>query len=231
MNYGLKPLVGIVGKPKDTGQRFKYILVNDQIKRLILKSGGLPIGILPLDSQYKLSGNPNAYELNDSEARDLESVVCGVSGVILQGGLCSNGYEQYIARLCLKEDKPLLGICCGFDNVLRAVGDEMVLDESGLHWNYEAPRVHDIVIDESSLLYSILKRRRVAVNSIHQVIIKKDDVKGCRVCAVCPDDSTACAIEFRDKRFALGVKFHPELMSDGCFDRIFEAFVLACKGC
>ena len=231
MNYGLKPLVGIAGKPKDTGQRFKYILVNDQIKRLILKSGGLPIGILPLDSQYKLSGNPNAYELNDSEARDLESVVCGVSGVILQGGLCSNGYEQHIARLCLKEDKPLLGICCGFDNVLRAVEDEMVLDESGLHWNYEAPRVHDIVIDESSLLYSILKRRRVAVNSIHQVIIKKDDVKGCRVCAVCPDDSTACAIEFRDKRFALGVKFHPELMSDGCFDRIFEAFVLACKGC
>lgn len=103
MNYGLKPLVGIVGKPKDAGQRFKYILVNDQIKRLILKSGGLPIGILPLDSQYKLSGNPNAYELNDSEARDLESVVCGVSGVILQGGLCSNGYEQHIARLCLKE--------------------------------------------------------------------------------------------------------------------------------
>ncbi len=51
------------------------------------------------------------------------------------------------------------------------------------------------------------------------------------VSAVCPDDSTACAIEFRGKRFALGVKFHPELMRDGGFDKIFEAFVLACKGC
>ena len=231
MDYELKPLVGVVGKPKDTGQRFKYILVNDQIKRLIVESGGLVIGILPLDFQYKLSGNPNAYELTLQEARDLESVVRNVSGVVLQGGLCSNGYEQHIARVCLKEDKPLLGICCGFDNMLRAVGNEMVLDESGLHWNYEAPRVHDIVMDESSLLYDILKCRRVSVNSIHKVIIKKDDVKNCFVSAVCPDDSTACAIEFRGKRFALGVKFHPELMRDGGFDKIFEAFVLACKGC
>ena len=231
MGYGLKPLIGVVGKPKETDRRFGYILVNEQVKSSILESGGLPVGILPLDFQYRLSGNPNAYELTSQEARDIESVVQNVSGVVLQGGLCSNGYEQHIARVCLNEDKPLLGICCGFDNMLRAVGNELVLDESGAHWNYEAPRVHDIVIDESSLLYSILKRRRVAVNSIHQVIIKKDDVKGCRVCAVCPDDSTACAIEFRDKRFALGVKFHPELMRDGCFDKIFEAFVLACKRC
>ncbi len=33
-----------------------------RLKRLIAKSGGLAIGILPLDFQYKLSGNPNAYE-------------------------------------------------------------------------------------------------------------------------------------------------------------------------
>ena len=231
MGYGIKPLIGIVGKPKETGQRFRYILVNEQVKSSILKSGGLPIGILPLDGQYKLLGNPNSYELNFQEARDIESVVDRVSGVVLQGGLVSNGYEQHIARFCLKNNKPLLGICCGFDNMLRAVGNKMIADESGVHWNYEAERVHDIVIDKSSLLYDILKCRRVSVNSIHEVIIRKDFVQGCCVCAVCPDDNTVCAVEFKGKRFALGVKFHPELMSGSCFDKIFEAFVLACKEC
>ena len=231
LGYGFKPLVGVVGKPEDTDKRFKYILVNEQVKNSILKSGGLPVGILPLDFQYRPSGNPNSYELGFQEARDIESVVDRVSGVVLQGGLCSNGYEQHIAKFCLENNKPLLGICCGFDNMLRAVGNELVLDESGVHWNYEASRVHDIVIDKSSLLYDILKLSRASVNSIHEAIIRKDFVKGCRVCAVCPDDSTACAVEFGDKRFALGVKFHPELMSGSCFDKIFEAFVLACKKC
>lgn len=109
----------------------------------------------------------------------------------------------------------------------------MVADEGGSHWNYNdgfpPEYAHDILIDETSLLYDILKRRKVGVNSVHQVIIKKDSVKGCRVCAVCPDDNTVCAVEFPENRFALGVKFHPELMCEGGFEKIFEAFVLACK--
>ena len=85
-------------------------MVNDETKRSVLKSGGLPIGMLPLDSQYKLSGNSDAYTLSALEAENLDSVVGCVSGVILQGGMVSNGYEQHIARTCLKEDKPLLWI-------------------------------------------------------------------------------------------------------------------------
>jgi len=43
---------------------------------------------------------------------------------------------------------------------------------------------------------------------------------------MCPDDNNVEAVELPDKRFVMGVKWHPELMES--MNPLFEEFVKAC---
>lgn len=47
-----KPVIGIVGKPRNLGGKFRYILISSDVRFGIFKNGGLPIGVLPLDEKY-----------------------------------------------------------------------------------------------------------------------------------------------------------------------------------
>lgn len=65
------------------------------------------------------------------------------------------------------------------------------------------------------------------VNSIHTCIAKEDEIKEYKVVAKCPTDNTVEAIELENKRFVMGIKWHPELMED--MNPIFEEFVKECS--
>lgn len=58
-------------------------------------------------------------------------------GIILEGGLSSASYEVEAAKYAINNDIPLLGICAGFNNIIRAMGGNVFLIENNLKHNKE----------------------------------------------------------------------------------------------
>ena len=94
----------------------------------------------------------------------------------MQGGLFSCNYEIEIAKMVLELDKPLLGICAGFNNILRALGTDVIEDKSNSHNYYDINYRHKINIDVDSQLYNIVGQKNIEVNSIHSMIAPKEMV-------------------------------------------------------
>ncbi len=155
-----KPLIGIVGKPQNTNRRLNYILINDEIKTKVLENGGLPVGILPFDNQYKLVGEGNSYLLNEMDRKNLKEMINKMDGIILQGGLVSNQYEEEIVKICIRENISMLCICSGFNNMVRALGGSLYEEQGNLHNKYDWEYVHEVTLDKSSKLYQIMKKNR-----------------------------------------------------------------------
>jgi len=48
-------------------------------------------------------------------------------GIVIQGGLSSDDYEIKAAKYAIDNDIPILGICAGFNNIIRAMGGKFLL--------------------------------------------------------------------------------------------------------
>ncbi len=88
--------------------------------------------------------------------------------------------------------------------------------------------VHSIKIEKSSKFYNIIKTEKMQVNSRHKRTINNcpmlDKVAFC-------EDGYPDVVESRDKRFYMGVRFHPEslYLKDENMNNIFKSFIDICK--
>ena len=85
------------------------------------------------------------------------------------------------------------------------------------------------IVEENSMLFKILREKRLSVNSFHHQSVK-DPAADCRICAIAPDGVIE-AIEAKDPDlFCLGVQWHPEeMIKDPKFLRIFQSLTEAAK--
>lgn len=224
-----KPIIGIVAKRGIVPDMWQYMEIVDNIRYVLVKNGALVVGVLPSDRklEFKKDEEEDPNPLTKEELEDLDAIIARLDGVILEGGLVSSKYEEEIARICIEKDIPLMGICSGFNNLVRALGGRVHIDKTIFHNQFGMKIAHDIDIKEDSLLYEILKTSRVTVNSIHTCIANEDEINGYKVVARCPNDETVEAFELENKRFVMGIKWHPELMET--MNPIFERFIEECR--
>ncbi len=232
-----KPVIGIVSKPSkfDGNELFKNQVIYEPVRCAVLKNGGLPIGILPTQatqSFYEDEFEIDKTILSDEELNGLHNIVDRCDGVILQGGLSSASYEYAVAKYAIEKNIPLLGICAGFNNIVRAMGGDVFLGDNISRHNIEDGSIaHRIIIKEGSVLHGILGEIEADVNSIHTFFAKEEDINGLEISAY-SDDGFVEAVELKNRRFCLGVKWHPELMLDDIkMKRIFEEFIKVCGNC
>ena len=223
-----KPIIGIVGKPSIETDMWHYMNIVDDIRYALVKNGALVIGILPQEQKldFKLDDEKDTSVLSSEEIENLKDIVSRVDGVILEGGLVSNKYEEVIAKICLAKDIPIIGICSGFNNLIKALDGNVHIDETMFHNQFGSKYAHNVLLEKDSKLYKILKKEVITVNSIHTYIATESDIKGYKIVARCPVDNTVEAIEFDNKRFAIGIKWHPELMEE--MNPVFEEFIKKC---
>lgn len=147
----------------------------------------------------------------------------------MQGGLFSCNYEIEIAKMVLELDKPLLGICAGFNNILRALGTDVIEDKSNSHNYYDINYRHKINIDVDSQLYNIVGQKNIEVNSIHSMIAPKEMVNSYAKISSCSEDGLVESFEVPNKRFVMGIKWHPELMMNEKYvDKLFNTLINKC---
>jgi putative glutamine amidotransferase len=144
-------------------------------------------------------------------------------------------FELAITRGALSGDKPVLGICGGQQLLHVVLGGTLIQhipDEVEAALAHEQPNPrdqpgHTVSIVDGTRLRDIVGVAELAVNSAHHQAAK-DAPPGVVVNALAPDGVIE-GIEAPDKRFCLGVQWHPEFeLSDGD-KRLFAAFVDAAR--
>lgn len=230
-----KPIIGIVSKP---GEKVEHDIWNrmdivDEFRYLIVKNGGVAISILPTEPTMVFNDNDiiDNTKLTDEEKEDIKNVINLCDGIVLQGGLVSCNYEIEVAKIAIELDKPLIGICAGFNNILRALGTDVILDETRKHDVYDVNYRHEITIEKDTVLYGIINKEKINVNSIHSMIATKQSVEKVAKISSYSYDGLVESFELNDKKFVLGIKWHPELMlNEEYVNKLFKKFISKCDG-
>ena len=137
-------------------------------------------------------------------------------------------------RRAWTEDMPTLGVCRGAQMMNVAAGGALHMDMSEVfgpsrypnHWLRQVHFRKDVRLEPGSLLARIVGAGPLQVNSLHNQAPSHAGA-GLEVSAREPNGAIQ-AIEAPEKRFWLGVQFHPEfLVYRRRYRRIFEALVAA----
>ncbi len=236
------PLIGITSARRiDPNGGWPYIETYAKNVAAIEKAGGLPVLISP--------------ELQEST---LKAIFERLDGVLIPGGGDVNPsfyltdpqaelvnvdderdrLEIIFAQWAVENDVPILGICRGAQVLNVALGGTLVQDipsQLPTTLQHDFPRhiprrhrAHTVNVDENSYLARYLGQSKVNVNSLHHQAIQQPAPQ-VRVVAKAPDGVIE-AIEIPERRFAIGVQWHPEDIADDAIQmRLFEAFVEATR--
>lgn len=136
--------------------------------------------------------------------------------------------EVPLMRAALEQDLPVLGICRGMQ-LMAVVRDGVLVqhlpDAVGHERHRPAPGVyglHDVRLEPGSRAHAILGDS-VSVPSYHHQGLAKP---GSLTVTGWADDDTPEVVEDADRRFAIGVLWHPEASED---PRLFDALVAAAR--
>ena len=228
-----KPIIGIIGKvqPQYGEDIWHRIDEVDEIRYLIVKNGGIAIMLLPTEPTLKFNDNDIKDDtiLTDEEKNELYRQIDLCDGFILQGGLYSSNYEIEMAKRIIELDKPLIGICAGFNNILRALGTEVIEDKTKSHDIYDKNYRHEVTIKKGTKLYNLMNKDKYNVNSIHTMIAPKENVENYAEISSISYDGLVESFELNNKKFIMGIKWHPELMLEDEFTQnLFKKFIERC---
>ena len=142
-----------------------------------------------------------------------------------------DSFELALARGAIERDMPLLGICRGMQILNVARGgtlDQHVPEAVGHERHREVPGTfgdHEVTLEPGSLAAAAAEGERVVVKSHHHQGVEEVG-EGLLVTGHSLDDELIEAIELPERRFALGVIWHPE---EDVNDRVIGALVAAAR--
>ena len=231
-----KPVVGIVAKPVGMPREHLWhrLTLVDDLRLMVVENGGAAIGILPSEETMEFHQEDDlVYKtLSYEEIQDLDQELRLCRGLILQGGLASNYYEVVLAKLALARDMPVLGICAGFNNLLRAMGGDVKYDKTESHNIEDKDYRHRVLIREGTRMAEIMGAKEILTNSIHTMIATEEMITPYARVNMVSEDGLVEGIEIPEKKFAMGVKWHPEIMrEDEAVRRLFAEFMRAVREC
>ncbi len=220
-----KPIVGIVAKHLKQSTKRLDTVIHDEVEQAIFDNGGIVIGIIP-PNEGKVRAEDKWYDnLTTTEKHNLYDQIALCDGIILQGGSYMDEYECFIAKYCYEQDIPVLGICAGKHVLVRAIGGN-IGPVGNMSHKSEERYVHSIEIDENSKFYKIINNKEIMVNSRHVNMTTSTPL----FASAHSSDGVIEVEEAPNKRFYLGVQFHPESLykQDENMRKIFIGFLDAC---
>lgn len=209
----MKPIIGIIMRPDKLISGNEIMCVYEDIRTSVINSGGIPLGIMPL------TDNPDDFNF------DVYNLIDMCDGIILQGGDTFYNYDLECLKYIYEKDIPVLGICLGMQLMGSMFGSN--LKNIVKHKYKDKKYVHKVYIDKDSKLYSILNSDVIRVNSRHISVLDNYDLNIVGL----SDDNVIEAIEDKNKKFFIGVQWHPESMySYDILERnLFDYFIDACR--
>lgn len=228
----MKPVIGILTR-YDVNQKGRCLnYVFDSTRTAILKMGGNPLLLCPMQNMEYYDTKYEDYVLPTEEEKNLATYWLDMcDGLFIPGGSKISPYDYFILEEALKRGLPVLGVCLGMqllanykvDNLFLKDVDDNIHNTSWVKEMEDKP-VHDVIINKDSMLYSIISKDKISVNSFHSKETLKNDNFNTIAFS---EDGVIEGIELKDYPFCMGVQWHPELMLDTDINsvKIFEYFM------
>lgn len=161
--------------------------------------------------------------MNTASNDDYENIIEMIKmadGVIIPGGVRGGSkMELDIVKYLYDNDIPTVGICFGHQSMGVVFGGKKENVEG--HRRLGEKYVHYVNINKDSLLYKIIGKERMLVNSKHKKVVTDTNIP----VSAYNDDGMIEAVEDRTKKCFLGVQWHPESIMDEDNKKIFDYFI------
>lgn len=233
----MSPIIGLI--PLYDDEKESYWMLPGYMK-VIEKCGGVPI-MLPLTDDegelemvYSLCNGilfTGGHDVSPNVYKDTPKATCGIACPL------RDKMEAYLLDKCLKNNKPLLGICRGIQFINAHLGGTLYQDlpteyDCKVEHHMSPPydrKAHFVEVLEETQLASIIGKGIHPVNSYHHQAIK--DISPHVVKMAVSEDGLVEAIAVKNHRFAIGVQWHPEFSYENNEEnlKLVKAFVDECK--
>ena len=225
MNVMTRPRIALTVSaartPQNLAARERYAkALRDRGAEVIVLEPGVPVPA-DIDGVLFSGGGDIAPERYGEVDRDL---VC--ENVIPE----RDELELSLARRALADDRPILGICRGFQLLNVALGGKLAMDVKGHQAKNDEVITHEVAAVGASKLAAISGAAPMRVNSRHHQAVTPDRLAP-DLRATVMHDGLVEAFESDRHRWVVGVQWHPERTAevDAAAVRIFDAFVAEAK--
>lgn len=223
----MKPLIGIIARVEYPGDTHKLV-TSEIYRKRIVEYGGNPICILPSQCiDYTNTKYTEQEELTEEEREMLIKQINLCDGIIMPGGFKINKFDRFICEYVTDNDIPLLGICLGMQIMSNYKKEQLWNEKNDSFIEHKVEGLaHQVTLDKSSILYSILSSEKIMVNSRHSFHALPNDYYDISSVS---DDNYIESIEMKNKKFNIGVQWHPEELDDEYSEKLFKKFIDICK--
>ena len=238
-----KPIIGITcsmdygNKKRDYPTTHAFDYLNRSYYEAVERSGGVPLAL------------PNTKRLNL-----IDQMLSVIDGLLISGGNDVDPqfykerkgaknldltkerdlFEIALVKKARRKKIPILAICRGMQMVNVAFSGTLYQDFSfekkfldhTLKGSLLYNKKHSVVIQGKTKLNSIIKKKRIDVNTSHHQMVKKV-APGFLVNARSEKDEVIEGIETKDDSFLICVQWHPELMKDKSSRLLFDTLISA----
>ena len=233
-----KPVIGVMPQFSTDSNR---IMIVPNFLNAIKAAGGVPL-LLPLTSEVS-----DVAEILDHfdgflypGGPDINPLIFGEEAMPGYGNIIPerDTIELSLMPEILKTGKPVFGVCRGIQSMNVALGGTLVQDiplqihsEKKIGHYQKAGnevRTHLVHVVKDTLLYDIVKKDTIEVNSFHHQSCK--ELGRGAVLNGEAADGVIEAISLENYNFFLGVQWHPEHLFSSNEDamKIWKAFIAAC---
>ncbi len=229
-----KPLIGITLDNEEPGQysNFPWYAIRKNYLHSIEKFGGVPF--------------PLFHSLNS-----IDNILSIINGVIITGGNFDispshygelnkkskneknlrTAFELQLCKKSLKKNIPILGICGGEQLINVSLGGTLIQDINSLNFktleheqlNPRNQTSHKVYINPQTLLYKIIGKKIIDVNSAHHQAV--DKVGNNLIISSKSIDGIIESIESLNHKWCVGIQWHPEFLITEADKLIFMDFI------
>lgn len=235
----MKPIIGLTTYIDDKSSSKLSFLSYSYVNSVVL-AGGIPVLIPIIEDSDDISRYIDTVDgILFAGGEDISPLYFGENpiGKINNTSTRRDFLELELFKKAWERDMPIFGICRGVQLMNVALGGTLYQDIDSQfdgvlgHHPDNIGRdelYHTVKIKEGSRLFSIFNTDEIKVNSFHHQAIK-DLGKGLTVNAK-SSEGIIEGVEAQDKRFAVGVQWHPECLTLRYheFNKLFCEFVNSC---